>query len=962
MSRTRLRLLLLGPLEVWAGDRPLPLGGPRQQRAIATLLIDAGQVVPLPRLIDAVWEEHPPASARRQVQDLVSRLRGSLRDAGVGDDMVRAERHGYRLSTTGHEYDAHEFDRLMAESRRLAGLGDRAAEAVALRAALDLWRGPALTGLGGRILAAVAERLDQRRASAWERSLSLDLEFGRAADVIDELAELVAHYPMRERPVELLMLALHRTGRRSEALECYRQFRNRLAEELGLDPSAQLGELHRAVLRGEPVRPSDAAVDSGPAKPAASAAPVTEGPAVPPAAGPRPAQLPAVVRNFVGRAAELASLDALLDCDPPTAVIISAISGTAGVGKSALAVHWAHRVADRFPDGQLYVNLRGFDPGGRAMAAADALRGFLDALGVPAQRIPADFDAMVGLYRSLLAGKRMLIVLDNARDAYQVRPLLPGAPTALVVVTSRNRLSGLVAVDGADPIGLELLSPAEARALLAGRLGTDRVAAEPQAVDDIIDRSARLPLALVVVAAQAAMSPQFPLHALADGLADTRGSLPQVGDEDAAGDVRSVFSWSYRLVSPAAARLFRLLGLHPGPDIGRAAAASLASLAPAHANSMLTELTNAHLLAEPAPGRFAFHDLLRTYANGLARAEDSAADRHAAMHRLVDHYLHTADVAAMRVVPPSRRLAPPAPQPGVTPEPVGDHAAAMAWFAAECRVLLALIEQAAADGFDGHVWQLAWHVWQFFEFRGLWDEWLTTARAAVGAADRLGDPLARRYAHLALALGCARVERYDEARNHLQRAVDQHAELHDEAGYARLRLSQGWVAGLHGYHAEALDHARQALEVFERLGDRLGTAHSLASMARHHTNLGDHRCSLATAQRALAVHDELNDAYGRADTLDQLGLAHHHLGTYPAAVVHYERAIALHRGLGDRYAEADTLHQLGVAHNAAGSWGAARTNWSDALRILDELDHPDADNVRIKIQDLDRPTTYPQDR
>jgi hypothetical protein len=393
-----------------------------------------------------------------------------------------------------------------------------------------------------------------------------------------------------------------------------------------------------------------------------------------------PAQLPRDVAGFAGRGEQLARLDELLAPAAgrrPGAVVISAVSGTPGLGKTALVVHWAHRVKHRFPDGQLYVNLGGFDPGGRVMAPAEAVRGFLDALGVSAEQIPPSLDAQACLYRSLLDGRRVLIVLDNARDAEQVRPLLPGTPTALVVVTSRNQLTSLVAIDGAHPLMLDLLTEDEARELLACRLGPDRIAAEPEAVQQIIACCARLPLALTIAAARAEQS-GFPLTALAAELDKATGRLDALDAGDPVSQVRTVFSWSYTALTPPAARLFRLLGLHPGTDISTAAAASLAAHPPAETRRLLAELTRASLLTEHAPGRYTFHDLLCAYATDLTHTHDPADQCHAALGRIRDHYLHPAHTAARLLPPLDDPVTLTPPSPGVTPEQPSDHEQAMA--------------------------------------------------------------------------------------------------------------------------------------------------------------------------------------------------------------------------------------------------------------------------------------------
>ncbi|MGM1063044.1 ATP-binding protein [Saccharothrix sp. Mg75] len=452
-----------------------------------------------------------------------------------------------------------------------------------------------------------------------------------------------------------------------------------------------------------------------------------------------PRQLPAPPRHFAGREAELAALDRLADEAADTAAVC-AIGGTAGIGKTALAVHWARLAADRFPDGHLYVNLRGYGPGA-PLSPAEAVRGFLDALAVPPPEVPTTPDGQTGLYRSLLAGKRVLVLLDNARDAEQVRPLLPGSPGCLALVTSRDRLAGLIAVEDAHPLRLDPLTPPEARTVLADRVGAHRVLAEPAAADRIATACAGLPLVLAVVAARAATHPDFPLAALADELAGARG-LDAFAGGDRAVDVRTVFSWSYRGLPPAAARLFRLLALHPGPDVGTAAAASLAGVDVREARRLLRDLADAHLLNEHLPGRFTRHDLLRAYAGELTGEEDRAEDRRAAVHRVLDHYLRTADRAAHLLDPHRVPAEPPAPAVGAAPEEPADTARALAWFTAEHRVLLAVTAQ-RDPGFDAHVHGLARTLSTYLYRAGYWHDWVFAEQAALRAARRAGDLAAR---------------------------------------------------------------------------------------------------------------------------------------------------------------------------------------------------------------------------
>jgi tetratricopeptide (TPR) repeat protein len=671
-----------------------------------------------------------------------------------------------------------------------------------------------------------------------------------------------------------------------------------------------------------------------------------------------PQQLPAAVAYFAGRSGELAALTNLQRqrVNTGATVVISAIGGTAGVGKTALAVYWAHQVADRFPDGQLYVNLRGFDPSGQVMAPAEAVRRFLDALDVLPERIPVDPDAQAALYRSLLAGKRMLVVLDNARDTAQVRPLLPGAPTCLVLVTSRNQLTGLIAADGAHPITLDLLTDDEAQQLLAKRLGADQIAAQPAAVREIITRCAHLPLALTLVAARAALSPQAGLRRLAEQLRDAEHRWQMLTGDDPTTDVQAVFSWSYQALTPDPARLFRLLGLHPGPDLSAAAAASLAGLPPSTTRPALTELTQASLLVESTPGRYTLHDLLRAYASDLAHRIDTDYQRHAATHRILDHYLHTAHTVNRLLDPTRDPITLTSPAPGVTPQHTADYQQAMDWFTVERAVLLAAVEHAAATGFDTHTWQLAWTLATFLDRRGHWHDWAATGRAAVAAAHRLADPTAQAHAHRNLANAYTLLGRLDDAHTQLSHTLDLATQTGDQTAQAHTHSNLCSLWGRRGNYSRALDHARQALNLYQATGHQPGQAHGLNQVGWYHAQLGDHQQALTACQQALTLHQELGNHYGQANAWDSLGYAHHHLGHRTHALTCYQHALTKYRDLGDRYNEATTLTHLGDTHHSTGDHHAAHDAWQQALTILDDLNHPDADEVRTKLAGLDTST------
>ncbi len=690
---------------------------------------------------------------------------------------------------------------------------------------------------------------------------------------------------------------------------------------------------------------------------AAAAPDPTEPPAQPvPDAPPNPqwaapAQLPLDVHGFTGRARHLEALDAfaVADGEQPTAVVITVIDGAAGVGKTALAVHWAHRVADRFGDGQLYINLRGFDPTGTPLAPAEVIRIFLEALDVPPWRIPAGLDAQAALYRSLLAGKRMLILLDNARDVDQVRPLLPGGPGCLVLVTSRNQLTGLVATEGAHPLTLDPLGSGEARDLLTHRLGTQRVTAEPESAEAITTACGRLPLALAIVAARAATNPHLSLHDLADELGGTANGLDALSTGEAATDIRAVFSWSYHALSPAAARLFRLHGLCPGPDTSIPAAASLAALPVVRVRPLLAELARANLIVEHIPGRFILHDLLRAYAADLAQHADPDEQRHAATHRLLDRCLHTAHAADRLLVPSLDPITVHPPQLGVAPDHPTDQRQAMAWFTAERRGLLAAVKLAAANGFDTHTWQLVWVVWTFLERRGHWHDLVAAGRAAVAAAQRLADPIAQARAHLVLASVYARyLGRPDDALTNLRHALDLSIQAGDQVWQAHTHFIFSVVRERQSRHTEALDQARQALGLFHAAGHRQGQARAVSRVGWCRALLGDHQQAVTACRQSLVLHLELDDHIGHAKAWCSLGYAYHHLGDHAQAISCYQQALALFRDVGDRYHEADTLAHLGDIQHFVGD-PAAREAWQHALTILTGLNHPDAKRIHAKL-------------
>ncbi|GID30584.1 AfsR/SARP family transcriptional regulator [Paractinoplanes brasiliensis] len=925
--RVALTFDVLGPLAVHRNGRPVRLGPVQQQVVLAVLLLHGDRPLSVPAMIDAVWGENAPASAVNLVQRHVSGLRRVLepdRAAHAATSRLAWTGSGYRLGVGDDVFDLARFEAAVRRARQARDAGDPKAAAGELRTALLLVRGPLCDGLSSPFLDAERERRAERVLGVLEDRIELDLAAGDAVAVVDELRRLVTEHPLRERWHELLMLALSRAGRRADALAAFQHARRLLRDELGVDPAAPLRQLHQSILAGE-----------------------TTGTEPPRTATAVPAQLPHALGDFVGREAELRQLDRLLDRDEAG---VAAISGTAGVGKTTLAVTWAHRVRERFPEGQLYVNLRGFDPAGAPADPGKVIRGFLEALAVPPDRIGADPDAHAALYRSAVAGRRVLIVLDNALDADQVRPLLPGTPGCLVVVTSRNELLSLVALDGARPVHVDLMSPSQARDLIGRRLGRDRVHDEPAAVRQIIDACARLPLALSVVVARAAAHPQFPLSATAEELRRAQGSLDVFDAGDLVTNVRAVFACSYRALTAPAARLFRLLGLHPGPDISIAAAGGLAAVPAAAVRAQINELARAHLIAERAPGRFVLHDLLRAYAAELVAATESPDERRAAVRRSLDHYLHTAYAADRRLGEFRDDLIGLEPAvPGARTEQPADQQAALAWFAAEEPVLLASLRQAVHDGYDRHAWQLGWTLIPFLDRQGRAHDLAAAQELALAAAKRMTEPRGEAVTRVGLAVGYIRLGRYAEARQQLNIAYRTFENLGEHIGMGHARRSLAWVLDCEGEYHEALGYVQQALDHFRRGGHETGEARALNALGWFHSRLGEHEKALHYCRHALELQRRLGDRWDQADTLDSVGRAYFQLGRFDESADYYTEAIELYVEFGDRFDEGHALIALGDARAAAGDRVSAVAAWQRAAEVLEQLDAPAVAEARSRL-------------
>ena len=943
---------LLGPLRVRDGTHEVAVSAPRQRVLLAALLLSAGQVVSLDTLAETLWDGESPTGARGALHSAVQRLRSTLGPSG--GSLIETRPPGYLIKVDDAGLDIREFSVLAARGHAAAEAGTWAQAASLLREALGRWRGEPLADVPSQVLRdREVPSLAEQRLHALAARIDADLHLGRHGEVVAELRQLVADHPLQEQFHAQLMLSLYRTGRQADALAAYQVVRRVLADQLGIDPGPGLRLLHQRILAADSELLLPAGAESSSSAPAALTPSAAR--SARPAASARdyvvPRHLPAATRHFAGRDEALTALAALAaeTAQESQATVISVIHGTAGVGKTTLALHFAHQAAGQFPDGQLYVNLRGFDPAGSPVPPEEALRLLLDALSVPAPRVPVGLDAQAGLYRSLLAGRRMLVLLDNARDVEQVRPLLPASPGCLVIVTSRSQLTSLVAVEGAFPLTLDVLADHEAHELLTRRLGPQRVTGDPAATDELIQLCARLPLALSIAAARTASQPGLSLAGLAGELRDAPGRLDALDAGQAAANVRAVLSWSYQQLDPATARLFRLLGLHAGPDVSAPAAASMAGLALPGARRRLGELTRAHLLTEHAPGRFSCHDLLRAYAAELAHSADSEAERRTATGRMLGHYLHTAYAASVFLSPTRRPVTLAALQPGVTPEHIVDTEQALAWFEAECQVLMGAVARALDAGFDTHAWQITWALSRFLDQKGRWHDWTAAEQIALAAAQRLGDRAAQAGIHQRCGYLSARLGNYEAAHAHMRHALSIHAERGDRAGQGGAHNAFAVVLYNQGRDADALDQARQALEAYTGTGDEAGRALALNSVGWMYTRLGDHRQALRYCGQAADLLHDVGNREGEASTLDSLGYAHQQLGNHAESVTWFQRAVDLYGEIGHRWGYAETLGRLGDAHQAAGDLGKARTTWEEALAVLDDLNHPDADQIRAKL-------------
>ncbi|MEU4768641.1 BTAD domain-containing putative transcriptional regulator [Actinosynnema sp. NPDC023794] len=860
---------LLGGVRARVGGDDLDIGHTRRRSVLAALLLEAGRPVTAERLVDRVWGPQPPLRAKETLYGYLSKLRS----AGID---IRRRPAGYVLETD--RVDLVEFRALAGRAR--AETDDRRA-AELYDEALRRWRGDALDGLDSPWFAQVRDSLQAERAAVELDRNDVAIRLGHHAALLPALRDATQADPLDERLAGQFVLALHRSGRSSEALQHYDALRRTLADELGTDPGKPLQDLYLQVL-GQQAPPNAHAV---------------------------PRQLPAPQRWFTGREKEVADL-----AEPSSTVVITAIGGAGGIGKTALALHWAHHHVDDFPDGQLYVNLRGFDPVGDPVTPQHALRGFLEALGVDDP--PADLDAQAALYRSLVADKRVLVVLDNARDTTQVTPLLPGGARCTVLITSRVQLLGLLTAHGARSVVLDVLDEHESRAFLVSRLGAERVEAEPDVTRELLELCGGLPLALSIIAARAVTQPDLPLSALTEEPAEQR--LDALDDLSA--DLRTVFACSLRVLTPEAAELFGLIGLTSAPDLGLKAITALTGRA--HARRLLRELEAAHLVQQHRVGRYRMHDLVRLYA-----AEVAPAHADANLRAFTGYFAATAHDGD-RLIEPHR---PPIPAPPGDPAPLADVTAAMDWFDAEHESLLAAQRLAAGHGWHDVAWHLAWALTNYHLRRGHAAEDIAVWGAALVAADALQDRFKQVSAHKFLGMALTDVGRHDEGDHHLRQALEL---VEDDYGKAAAHRAMAWALERRGDVAGALEHARAQLTRFRALGIPVRVAEALNDVGYRMAKLGDHVGAEAHCREALALNQELGHVEGEAATWDSLGYIAHHHGRDADAAEHYRHALKLYRQLDNSYEEASVLRHFGDVLAAVGRHGEARDARQRALTLL----------------------------
>jgi len=930
---------ILGPVEVWTGQDWAKISAGKQRSVLATLLLRPGEVVSIDALIDQVWPDKPPARAANLVSVYVHHLRRLIGDAKGRVLVTRAP--GYQVVPGPGELDADRFAALVGEGRQALTSGVPALTVDLLDEAVGLWRGRALADVPATpLVAAEADRLEESRIEALELRAEANLACGRHAEVVPEVRRLLADHPLQEKLWALLIRALYGAGRQAEALEVYEQARNRISDELGVDPGTELRQLYHQILNAD---------DDQPVIPLASADP---GPV--PAPAPVPAQLPADIPDFTGRSEQVDELRELLTGaggeDSPGAVRVVLVVGSGGLGKSALAVHAAHLLASRFPDGQLYASLLGAT---QPADPAEVLGRFLRDLGMDGHRIPLG-EERAAHFRTRLAGKRVLIVLDDARDAAQVMPLLPGSASCAVLVTTRNWLPELV---GSAALDLEVLSPDEGRELFTRVVGAKRVAAEPAAAAEVLAACVGLPLAIRIAGARLATRSAWSVRTLADRLADERRRLDELRVGNLA--VRASFEVSFASLRREAADgagpagTFRLLGLWTGPWIGLPAASALLAESEVATSDALDALVDAHLLESPEPDRYSFHDLLRVYAADRARTQETEQRRDDAVTRLLTWYLHTAEAAAT-VISEQHARVPLGPLPaGVEPLDFGSLDEALAWCERERAGLTAATRLAASSGLHEIAWKLPAAAMSFYYRRSHWGDWVATHQTGLESARAIGDRQAQAWMlnDLGMAYG---VQHKPEAVDSFEQALALSGVDSERGARSAANVAQAYVDL--GRFDEAWSAARRSLAIQRQQGNRYLEGVTLGVLGRASRELGQFTDAVGHLELALAIFRELGQQYGEAESLTDLADALLCLDQVDSAIARLHESLPIRRQIGDVHGEAATLRLLGLALDRAGDQGQAHAQLTEALRLFEELgDQAQAGDVRTALAALAGP-------